>query len=42
VLVYCRSGNRSVAASEILLEAGVGSVYDLQGGIGAWEAYKNE
>lgn len=42
VLVYCRSGNRSVAASEILLDAGFAEVYDLQGGIGAWQAYKSK
>lgn len=42
VLVYCRSGNRSVAASEILLDAGFAEVHDLQGGIGAWQAYKGQ
>jgi len=42
VIVYCRSGNRSVAASEILLDIGFADVYDLQGGISEWEAYKSE
>jgi phage shock protein E len=37
VVVYCRSGNRSQTASEILSQAGYNSIYDL-GGIIAWEA----
>jgi rhodanese-related sulfurtransferase len=37
IVVYCRSGNRSVTASQILAEAGYTSIYDL-GGIIAWEA----
>ncbi len=37
VIVYCRSGNRSATASNILAEAGYSSIYDL-GGIVAWEA----
>ncbi|MBT3319065.1 MAG: rhodanese-like domain-containing protein [Clostridia bacterium] len=41
ILVYCRSGNRSVTASEILLDEGFGEVYNLLGGIGAWSDYKN-
>ncbi len=41
ILVYCRSGNRSVTASDILLDAGFGEVYNLLGGIGAWSEYKN-
>ena len=41
ILVYCRSGNRSVAASDILLDAGFQDVYNLLGGIGAWSEYKN-
>lgn len=40
VLVYCASGNRSVTASQILIDAGVGEVYDLAGGYAAWRAYK--
>lgn len=36
--VYCRSGNRSVSASKQMAELGIASVYDLDGGILAWEA----
>lgn len=42
VLVYCRSGNRSVSASNILLENGFTEVHNLLGGIGAWNNYKGE
>jgi phage shock protein E len=37
VIVYCRSGNRSATAAQILVEAGYTNVYDL-GGIQAWQA----
>lgn len=37
IVVYCRSGNRSVTASEILAQAGYTDLYDL-GGIIAWSA----
>ena len=40
VLVYCRSGNRSVTASNILIQNGFSEVHNLLGGIGAWNAYK--
>jgi rhodanese-related sulfurtransferase len=40
VLVYCRSGNRSVTASNILLENGFTDVHNLLGGIRAWNNYK--
>lgn len=40
VLVYCASGNRSVAASQILIDAGFKEVYNLEGGFAAWQAYK--
>lgn len=40
VLVYCRSGNRSIAASQILIDEGFEKVYNLNGGISAWENYK--
>ena len=40
ILVYCRSGNRSVTASDILIEAGFDEVYNLLGGIKAWNEYK--
>lgn len=37
VVVYCRSGNRSATAAQILREAGFSEIYDL-GGIIAWSA----
>lgn len=37
VVVYCRSGNRSAQASNILAQAGYTAVYDL-GGIITWTA----
>jgi rhodanese-related sulfurtransferase len=37
VIVYCRSGNRSIPASQILLRNGFKTVYNLKGGIKAWE-----
>jgi rhodanese-related sulfurtransferase len=36
VLVYCKTGKRSEAASEILVKAGNSQVYSLVGGITAW------
>lgn len=36
ILVYCRSGHRSVSASKILLNAGYEQVYNMEGGINAW------
>ncbi|WP_238695295.1 rhodanese-like domain-containing protein [Ornithinimicrobium flavum] len=36
--VYCRSGNRSAAALQLMLGEGFTSVYHLDGGIGAWTA----
>ncbi|MFP4154720.1 MAG: rhodanese-like domain-containing protein [Halothiobacillaceae bacterium] len=38
VLVYCRSGNRSVTASNILTAAGFTDVSNMLGGIQAWES----
>lgn len=35
VIVYCRSGNRSAQASQLLANAGYTQIYDL-GGINAW------
>ena len=35
ILVYCRSGNRSASASELLIELGYTNVYDF-GGIMDW------
>src|SRR5690554_74437 len=37
VILYCKSGVRSAACSEKLLEAGFVQVYDLKGGITQWE-----
>lgn len=34
--VYCRSGNRSQTALDLMSQAGFGSAADLAGGIGAW------
>jgi rhodanese-related sulfurtransferase len=36
ILVYCRSGSRSVAASTILVGKGFSHVYNMQGGITEW------
>lgn len=38
VLVYCRSGNRSKDAADHLRSNGFTAVYELDGGIAAWEA----
>lgn len=38
ILVYCRSGRRSVKASKILLKAGFTDVVNLKGGINGWKA----
>lgn len=37
VYVFCRSGNRSEKARNIMLELGFKEVYDLQGGYNAWQ-----
>lgn len=37
IVVYCRSGNRGVTASGILIEQGFDRVYNVLGGINAWE-----
>ena len=36
ILIYCRSGNRSVAASQILKAAGFSSIVNLKSGIKGW------
>jgi phage shock protein E len=36
ILIYCRSGNRSVTSSNILLEKGFKDLYNLKGGIKDW------
>lgn len=35
--VYCRSGNRSRAAIDVMTQAGVTHTVGLEGGIGAWK-----
>lgn len=37
-LVYCRSGNRSAAAVEIMEDLGFGEIYELANGVQAWVA----
>lgn len=39
LIVYCRSGNRSRTASEILVKNGFKNVYNLSGGIIEWTKY---
>jgi rhodanese-related sulfurtransferase len=36
ILVYCRSGNRSIPASQILMRNGFKKIYNLQNGITGW------
>ncbi len=38
VLVYCGVGGRSAKAAQIMNELGFVNIYDLQGGIKAWQA----
>jgi len=38
VVLYCRTGNRSQAAMEILNQTGYDNVYDIEGGTVAWAA----
>lgn len=40
VYIYCRSGGRSAKAAQILSENGYSEVYNLLGGIGAWNEAK--
>lgn len=40
VLVYCHSGNRSVVASQILVQNGFMNVTNLEGGISGWLSYQ--
>ena len=37
ILVYCRTGNRSTQAAEILVEKGFSGLYHMHGGIVAWK-----
>lgn len=36
--IYCRSGNRSKVAMTTMGQAGISRVFDLAGGIGAWQS----
>ena len=38
VYIYCRSGQRSASAAREMSQLGFQQIYDLQGGIGSWEA----
>ena len=38
IVLYCRSGNMSAIAARRFAELGFTNVYDLQGGMQAWEA----
>lgn len=42
VLVYCKSGNRSKAASEWLLKKGFKEVYELEGGFKNYQEQKEQ
>ena len=42
VLVYCRSGRRSTAATEALTGLGFSKLHNLEGGITAWQAAGKE
>ncbi len=37
ILVYCRTGGRSVTASEILVKNGFTQIYNMKGGITEWK-----
>ncbi len=39
-LIYCRSGNRSGKACSMMGEMGFKNLYNLNGGIGAWNSKK--
>jgi phage shock protein E len=38
ILVYCRSGNESAQAAQILLGMGYTNIWNLDGGMNAWQA----
>ena len=40
VYIFCRSGNRSQKARQIMLEHGFTQVYDLDGGYNAWTSWE--
>ena len=37
ILVYCRSGSRSAISSQDLINNGFSEVYNMEGGIAAWQ-----
>jgi len=37
ILVYCRTGNRSAKAMQILKDNGYSKIYNMEGGIEAWK-----
>ncbi|WP_243652284.1 rhodanese-like domain-containing protein [Mariniflexile fucanivorans] len=37
VYIYCRSGNRSIKAANLLAKLGFTEIYDLEGGFLNWE-----
>jgi rhodanese-related sulfurtransferase len=39
-IVYCKSGKRSAKASEILLQQGFKHIWNIEGGITAWQGKK--
>jgi len=41
IILVCRSGNRSRTAGQMLVNAGFEKVYNLEGGMKAWNAYRS-
>jgi len=41
ILIYCKSGGRSAQAAVVMKAFGFSKIYELEGGISAWEAAKN-
>jgi len=39
IVMVCRSGNRSRTAGQMMVEAGFEKIYNLEGGMKAWNAY---
>jgi rhodanese-related sulfurtransferase len=42
VLVYCHSGGRSLAASQMLKKSGFTKIYNMTGGVSAWVGAGNK